>query len=54
MLLNDVPADKRLSYLLDLSVQRQRRRRSRRVVSMAVLGATALLLFFVWTILTRH
>jgi hypothetical protein len=49
--LNDVPAEKRLAYLLDLSGQRQRRVLSRRAVQRAVLGASALVGFLLWELL---
>jgi hypothetical protein len=54
MLLNDVPTDKRLAYLLDLHVPRQRRGRARRTASLVVLGAGALLLLFAWALLKGH
>ena len=48
LLLNDVQDEKRLAYLLGLNVERHRRGISRRVVSMALMGAVVLLLFFLW------
>jgi hypothetical protein len=49
LMLNDVPADTRLAYLLGPTRDRsQRRGSSPRVVTLAVLGAATLLLFFLW------
>jgi hypothetical protein len=46
-MLNDVPADKRLAYLLGPTLDRsQRRDDSYRVVTMTLLGAATLLLLF--------
>jgi hypothetical protein len=48
-LLNDVPADKRLAYMLGPTLARyQRRDGSHSVVTMALLGAAMLLLAFLW------
>jgi hypothetical protein len=49
-MLNDVPADKRLAYMLGPTLDRlQRRDSSRKTGTLAVLGvATLLLLFFLW------
>ena len=52
MLLNDVQGDKRLAYLLGLTIQRHKRGgMARRAARMTALGATAILLFFLWKLL---
>jgi|RhiMetdeSRZDD1v2_1073273.scaffolds.fasta_scaffold1490519_1 hypothetical protein len=53
-LLNDVQAEHRFAYLLGLSLQRHRTGMSRRAVRVAMLGACALLLVFLWQMLPRH
>ena len=51
MLLNDVPADKRLAYILGPTLDRHHRRgRSRRAGRLAMLGGAALLLLVLWTL----
>jgi len=48
-MLNDVQTGKRLAYLLGPTLERyQGRGRPRRAVRLAILGAIALLLFFLW------
>jgi hypothetical protein len=57
VLLNDVPAEKRLAYILGPTLARyQRKDSSRRAVTLAVLGAATLLLLFLWHVsgLTGH
>jgi hypothetical protein len=52
MLLNDFPqADKRLAYLLGLTVQGPRGHgQSRRTVTLVILSAFGFLLFWLWTL----
>jgi hypothetical protein len=56
MLLNDLhQTDQRLAYLLGLSVQGYRGRGlSRRAIRRVILGASGVLLLFLWTLVVRH
>jgi hypothetical protein len=49
LLLNDVPAQKRLAYMLGPTLDRsQRRDSSHRVATITLLGAAMLLLLLLW------
>jgi hypothetical protein len=55
LLLNDVQDAKRLAYLLSPTLARYpRKRKSQRKVRLAVLGAGAVVWFFVWALLKGH
>ena len=53
-LLNAVQTEQRFAYLLGLSLQRHRQGMFCRAVRLAMLGACALLLVFLWQMLQGH
>jgi len=54
-MLNDVPHEKRLAYILGPTLDRyQGREKARWAVSLALLGASALVLLVLWQMLTGH